>query len=108
VAIDQFFPSSKRCSCCGFTIKKMPLDVRKWQCPECGADHDRDINAARNIKAAGLAVLACGEPVNPESLNATQVRLRETRILALQGGVRQSEPPHSLTEPPDKNRFRIV
>ncbi|UUD58142.1 transposase (plasmid) [Escherichia coli] len=70
VAIDQFFPSSKRCSCCGFTLKKMPLDVRKWQCPECGADHDRDINAARNIKAAGLAVLACGEPVNPKPLNA--------------------------------------
>ncbi|MCA5627512.1 zinc ribbon domain-containing protein, partial [Salmonella enterica] len=53
VAIDQFFPSSKRCSCCGFTMKKMPLDVRKWQCPECGTDHDRDVNAARNIKAAG-------------------------------------------------------
>ncbi|EEL0575558.1 transposase, partial [Salmonella enterica] len=70
VAIDQFFPSSKRCSCCGFTMKKMPLDVRKWQCPECGTDHDRDVNAARNIKAAGLAVLAHGEPVNPESLKA--------------------------------------
>ncbi|ELX6889625.1 transposase, partial [Salmonella enterica] len=70
VAIDQFFPSSKRCSCCGFIMKKMPLDVRKWQCPECGTDHDRDVNAARNIKAAGLAVLAHGEPVNPESLKA--------------------------------------
>ncbi|MFB1941302.1 RNA-guided endonuclease InsQ/TnpB family protein [Salmonella enterica] len=83
VAIEQFFPSSKRCSRCGFTMKKMSLDVRKWHCPECGADHDRDINAARNIKAAGLAVLACGEPVIPEPLNAAQVRLRETRILAL-------------------------
>lgn len=70
IAIDQFFPSSKRCSCCGFTMQKMPLDVRKWHCPECGADHDRDINAARNIKAAGLAVLAHGEPVNPESHKA--------------------------------------
>ncbi|MEX2954837.1 RNA-guided endonuclease InsQ/TnpB family protein, partial [Serratia fonticola] len=70
VAIDQFFPSSKRCSCCGFTMEKMPLDVRHWHCPECGADHDRDINAARNIKAAGLAVLAHGEPVNPESQHA--------------------------------------
>jgi len=70
VAIDQFFPSSKRCSCCGFTMQKMPLDVRKWSCPECSADHDRDINAARNIKAAGLAVLAHGEPVNPESHTA--------------------------------------
>lgn len=70
VAIDQFFPSSKRCSCCGFTMKKMPLDVRKWVCPECGETHDRDINAARNIKAAGLAVLAHGESVNPESQHA--------------------------------------
>ncbi|CAI1774279.1 transposase, IS605 OrfB family [Serratia fonticola] len=70
VAIDQFFPSSKRCSCCGFTMEKMPLDVRNWHCPECGAEHDRDINAARNIKAAGLAVLAHGEPVNPESQHA--------------------------------------
>lgn len=70
VAIDQFFPSSKRCSCCGFTMQKMPLDVRKWYCSECGADHDRDVNAARNIKAAGLAVLAHGEPVNPESHKA--------------------------------------
>lgn len=70
VAIDQFLPSSKRCSCCGFTMQKMPLDVRKWHCPECGTDHDRDINAAINIKAAGLAVLAHGEPVNPESHKA--------------------------------------
>ena len=69
-AIDQFFPSSKRCSCCGFTMQKMPLNVRIWHCPECSADHDRDVNAARNIKAAGLAVLAHGEPVNPESHNA--------------------------------------
>ncbi|CAI1639293.1 transposase, IS605 OrfB family [Serratia quinivorans] len=67
VAIDPYFPSSKRCSCCGFTMKKMSLDVRKWTCSECGVAHDRDINAARNIKAAGLAVLAHGEPVNPES-----------------------------------------
>ena len=70
VAIVPYFPSSKRCSCCGFTMKKMPLDVRQWVCPECGEPHDRDINAARNIKAAGLAVLAHGEPVNPESQHA--------------------------------------
>jgi putative transposase len=70
VAIVPYFPSSKRCSCCGFTMKKMSLDVRQWVCPECGEPHDRDINAARNIKAAGLAVLAHGEPVNPESQHA--------------------------------------
>lgn len=83
VTIDPFFPSSKRCSCCGFTLQKMPLDVRKWSCPECSADHDRDVNAARNIKAAGLAVLAHGEPVNPAPHKAAQVRLREVGIPAL-------------------------
>ncbi|CAI1767120.1 transposase, IS605 OrfB family [Serratia quinivorans] len=65
VAIDPYFPSSKRCSCCGFTLKHLPLNVRRWVCPECNISHDRDINAARNIKAAGLAVLAHGEFVKP-------------------------------------------
>ncbi|WP_370512285.1 zinc ribbon domain-containing protein [Klebsiella grimontii] len=69
VAIAPFFPSSKRCSYCGYTLQKMPPDVRKWHSPECDADHDRDINAARNIKAAGLAVLAYGEPIIPTPLN---------------------------------------
>lgn len=64
VAIDQWFPSSKRCSDCGHVIDKMPLDVRKWTCPECNSEHDRDTNAARNILAAGLVVLASGESVS--------------------------------------------
>ncbi|WP_019936087.1 RNA-guided endonuclease InsQ/TnpB family protein [Oceanimonas smirnovii] len=64
VAIDQWFPSSKRCSGCGYTLSSLPLSVRKWSCPECGAAHNRDQNAAINIKAAGLAVLALGENVS--------------------------------------------
>jgi putative transposase len=64
VAIDQFFPSSKRCSCCGHINDELTLDVREWECPSCSTVLDRDINAARNIKAAGLAVLACGENVS--------------------------------------------
>ena len=64
VAIDQWFPSSKRCSGCGHTVPSLPLSVRKWDCPECGVHHDRDQNAATNIKAAGLAVLALGENVS--------------------------------------------
>jgi len=67
VAIDRWFPSSKRCSCCGYTLDKLDLATRQWTCPECNTTHDRDINAAQNIKAAGLAVLACGETVNPVS-----------------------------------------
>ena len=68
VEIDRFFPSSKRCSCCGFVKDKLPLDIRSWQCPECGTTHDRDINAAQNILAAGLAVLAFGENVSGDSI----------------------------------------
>ena len=65
IGIDRWYPSSKRCSDCGHVVKAMPLSVREWACPECGAIHDRDINAARNILAAGLAVLANGENVSP-------------------------------------------
>ena len=65
VGIDRWYPSSKRCSDCGHTVKKMPLNVREWTCQECGTIHDRDINAARNVLAAGLAVSALGESVNP-------------------------------------------
>ena len=64
VAIDQWFPSTKRCSDCGHTLSSLPLSARKWDCPECGAHHDRDHNAAINIKAAGLAVIASGENVS--------------------------------------------
>ena len=65
VGIDRWYPSSKRCSDCGHTVKKMPLNMREWTCPECGTTHDRDINAARNVLAAGLAVSALGESVSP-------------------------------------------
>jgi putative transposase len=65
IGIDKWYPSSKRCSGCGHTAKAMPLKVREWTCPECGSVHDRDINAARNVLAAGLAVSAHGETVSP-------------------------------------------
>jgi putative transposase len=65
IGIDKWFPSSRRCSDCGYTLPKMPLNVRQWTCPECGTVHDRDINAARNVLAAGLAVPAHGETVSP-------------------------------------------
>ena len=65
IGIDRWYPSSKRCSACGFVLKDLPLKTRSWSCPECGAHHDRDINAARNILAAGLAVSALGEQVSP-------------------------------------------
>ncbi|RFC77592.1 RNA-guided endonuclease TnpB family protein [Streptomyces sp. AcE210] len=65
IAVDRFFPSSKLCSHCGTVQGTMPLDVRTWTC-ECGRTHDRDVNAARNLLAAGLAVTVCGAGVRPQ------------------------------------------
>ncbi|MFG2843895.1 RNA-guided endonuclease InsQ/TnpB family protein [Kitasatospora sp. NPDC048296] len=65
ITVDRWFPSSKLCSACGTIAAKMPLNVREWAC-DCGAVHDRDVNAARNILAAGLAVSACGDGVRPQ------------------------------------------
>ncbi len=72
VTADRFFASSRTCSACGHKLEVLPLAVRRWVCPSCGVWHDRDVNAARNLRAYGLAVLngatassagceACGE-----------------------------------------------
>ncbi len=64
IVIDRFYPSSKTCSACGAIREQLPLSVREWTC-RCGAVHDRDVNAARSVLAAGLAVSACGDGVRP-------------------------------------------
>ncbi|MGJ5676175.1 MAG: RNA-guided endonuclease InsQ/TnpB family protein [Nostochopsis sp.] len=74
VEIDRWFPSSKLCSCCFYQVSEMPLDVREWTCPNCGTHHDRDGNAAINIRAEGIrmlkaegsAVSAVGGEVRPK------------------------------------------
>jgi putative transposase len=68
VVVDRFFPSSKSCSTpgCGYVHTSLPLRVREWTCPRYGATHDRDVNAALNLEAAGLAVVACGTGVRPQ------------------------------------------
>ena len=65
VVIDRWYPSSKLCSGCKYVAEGLTLRVREWTCSNCGVTHDRDINAADNIRAAGLAVLACGGGVRP-------------------------------------------
>ena len=70
VKIDRWFPSSKRCGNCGHIVEKMQLFIREWDCPKCAAHHDRDINASKNILAAGLAVAVCGANVRPDSHTA--------------------------------------
>ncbi|MFB7993128.1 RNA-guided endonuclease InsQ/TnpB family protein [Streptomyces sp. NPDC056002] len=66
VVVDRWFPSSKLCSHCGALAGKMPLHVRTWTCEGCGTTHDRDVNAAKNLLAAGLAVTVCGAGVRPQ------------------------------------------
>lgn len=55
IKVDKWFPSSQKCSKCGTIHPEVrDLSVRKWTCPECGTEHDRDINAAINIKNEGI------------------------------------------------------
>lgn len=63
VVIDRWHPTSKTCSACGHLLAELSLSTRHWTCPSCGTRHDRDINAAKNILAAGRAVSACGADV---------------------------------------------
>ncbi|MFC9537203.1 RNA-guided endonuclease InsQ/TnpB family protein [Streptomyces sp. NPDC056975] len=71
IKIGRFEPTSQVCSTCGHHDGPKPLHVREWTCPACGTVHDRDVNAAKNVKqAAGLAVTACGAKVRPEPVLA--------------------------------------
>jgi len=60
IEIDRFFPSSQICSHCGHRDGKKPLNIREWTCSNCGTHHDRDENAAYNIREEGLRILAAG------------------------------------------------
>jgi putative transposase len=80
VKVDRFFPSSKRCHHCGFVMDKLPLDIRTWDCPSCETKGiDRDINAGKNILAAGLAVIVCGADVRPNNHSVNGQLLKTSR-----------------------------
>ena len=64
VVVNRWYSSSKTCSACGFLLPELSLSVRTWRCPSCRTRHDRDLNAAKNILAAGLAA-ARGNPGQP-------------------------------------------
>jgi putative transposase len=63
IVVDRWYPSSKTCSGCGHQLDQLPLSVREWTCPHCGENHDRDVNAAINLRnlAVSSTVSACGE-----------------------------------------------
>ena len=87
IEIDRWFPSSKRCSNCGHIEEKMQLNIREWDCPKCGTYHDRDINASKNILAAGLAVSVCGASVRPDLSKSVKATARNQKPKASCGGV---------------------
>lgn len=80
IKIDRWFPSSKRCSNCGHIAEKMPLNIRSWDCPSCGCSHDRDVNAAINVLAAGLAVSVCGATVRPEQSKSVKAGAKKQKL----------------------------
>ncbi|WP_158841265.1 RNA-guided endonuclease InsQ/TnpB family protein [Saccharothrix deserti] len=92
VVIDRWYPSSKTCSACGHVLTELKLSVRHWTCPDCRTRHDRDLNAARNILAAGRAVArgdsgdACGADVRRQGpslpRSATKQEARTARCSA--------------------------
>jgi putative transposase len=83
IIADRWYPSSKTCSACGYLLVTLSLDTRHWTCPSCGSRHDRDINAAKNILAAGLAVAgdnsgnACGADVRHSGSSGVQSAVKQ-------------------------------
>jgi putative transposase len=103
VTVDRWFPSSKLCSTCGVPAAEMPLYVRVWTC-SCGATHDRDVNAARNILAAGLATTVCGAGVRPQrntpggqSVTKQKTLRREPGNALVHEGEKPTTPPGGRT-----------
>ena len=77
IVIDRWYPSSKTCSARGHLLAELSLSTRTWQCPSCGTRHDRDVNAARNILAAGQAVTACGADVRHSGISGVQSAVKQ-------------------------------
>ena len=86
--IDRWFPSSKTCNHCLNVVGSLPLDIRSWTCAQCSTIHDRDVNAARNIRDEGLRVISCGtrETASGGSVRPGRGRKSSTRQLPLEAG----------------------
>jgi putative transposase len=85
IVTDRWYPSSKTCSGCGHTLASLSLGTRHWQCPSCGARHDRDTNAAKNVLAAGLAVTACGADLRPQGTSLRLSAVKQEPLTARSG-----------------------
>jgi len=82
IEVNRFFPSSKACSCCLHVQSSMPLTIRSWRCDKCGSIHDRDINAAQNIRNEAQRMIAAGIAGTANRGTVSQVRGRKSSVLA--------------------------
>jgi IS605 OrfB family transposase len=105
VKIGRFEPTSQVCSACGVKDGPKPLNVREWTCSACGSVHDRDVNAAMNVKtAAGLAASACGAPeAKSQSMMPTGRAPRQTTFQGPKSPWRMTSPPPGAAAPVDQD-----
>jgi putative transposase len=93
IVVDRWFPSSKTCSACGYLLAELAMATRQWRCPICGARHDRDVNAAKNILAAGLVAAAwsdpggdaCGDGVRRQGSSLPRSSVKQESLVARPG-----------------------
>ena len=81
IRVNRFFPSSKTCSYCMHVQDKMPLNIRSWTCDKCSTTHDRDINAAQNIRAEAIRMIAAGIAGTANGGSVSQERGRKSSVL---------------------------
>lgn len=79
--VDRFFPSSKTCNVCLNQVWSLPLHIRSWTCSSCGTQHDRDINAALNIRNEGLRILASGTGATAVGGSVSRGKGRNSSVL---------------------------
>lgn len=82
IEVNRFFPSSKTCSNCLHVQSSMPLQIRSWRCDKCGVLHDRDINAAQNIRNEAQRMIAAGIAGTANRGTVRQVKGRKPSVLA--------------------------
>ncbi len=99
IEINRWFPSSKLCSECYYQVDEMPLDLREWTCPHCGTHHDRDGNAAINIRAEGIRMLRQAQQQLKTDGTAVSAEGGEVRPRAGRKSVLRHSPMSSEAQP---------
>ena len=90
IEVNRFFPSSKTCSNCFHIQKSMPLNIRAWKCDKCATVHDRDVNAAQNIRNEAQRMIAAGIAGTASRGNVRNKAGRKSSICSVANEARSS------------------